>query len=60
MTDGMDLPTRLTATPDEVAAAVVKAIRRRRNVVYVRRAWRPIMFVIRAIPERLFKRMKHL
>ena len=60
MTDGMDLPARLTATPEEVAAAVVKAIRRRRDVVYVRRVWRPIMFVIRAIPERLFKRMKRL
>ena len=60
MTDGMDLPARLTATPEEVAAAVVKAIRQRRDVVYVRRVWRPIMFVIRAIPERLFKRMKRL
>ena len=57
MTDGMDLPARLTATPQEVAAAVVQAIRRRRDVVYVRRVWRTIMFVIRAIPERIFKRM---
>ena len=60
MTDGMDLPARLTANPEEVATAVVKAIRRRRDIVYVRRVWRPIMFVIRAIPERLFKRMKRL
>ena len=60
MTDGMDLPARLTATPEEVAAAVVKAIRQRRDIVYVRRVWRPIMFAIRAIPERLFKRMKRL
>ena len=60
MTDGMDLPARLTANPGEVAAAVVEAIRRRRDVVYVRRVWRPIMFVIRAIPERLFKRMRNL
>ncbi len=57
MTDGMDLPARLTATPEEVAAAVVKAIRQRRDVVYVRRVWRPIMFLLRAIPERAFKRM---
>ena len=60
MTDGMVLPARLTANPEEVAMAVVKAIRRRRDVVYVRHVWRPIMFVIRAIPERLFKRMKRL
>ena len=58
MTDGMDLPARLTATPEEVAAAVVAAIYRRRNVIYVRQVWRPIMFAIRAIPERVFKHMK--
>ena len=60
MTDGMDLPARLTATPEEVAAAVVAAVRQRRDVVYVRRVWRPIMFVLRAVPERLFKRMRRL
>ncbi len=60
MTDGMDLPGRLTATPEEVATAVVAAIRRRRDVIYVRRLWRPIMFVLRAVPERLFKRMSRL
>ena len=58
MTDGMDLPAWLTATPQEVAAAVVQAIRRRRDVVYVRRVWRPIMFLLRAIPESVFKRMR--
>ena len=56
MTDGMDLPPRLTAEPDEVARAVVRAIRRRRDVVYVRRTWRVIMLAVRAIPERIFKR----
>ncbi len=58
MTDGMDLPPLLTAEPEEVAAAVVRAIRRRRDVVYVRRIWRPLMFLVRALPERVFKRMK--
>ena len=58
MTDGMDLPPRLTAEPDEVARAVVRAIRRRRDVVYVRRIWRVIMLAVRAIPERIFKRTR--
>ncbi len=58
MTDGMDLPARLTATPEEVAAAVVRTIRWRRDVVYVRRVWCPITFIIRAIPERVFKRLR--
>ena len=58
MTAGMDLPALLTATPDEVAAAVAGALRARRDVVYVRRIWRLIMLVVRAVPERVFKRMK--
>ena len=58
MTAGMDLPALLTAEPDEVAAAVVRAVRRRRDVVYVRRIWRPLMFIVRAVPERVFKRLK--
>ena len=58
MTDGMDLPPRLTAEPDEVARAVVRAIRRRRDVVYVRRIWRVIMLAVRALPEWLFKRTR--
>ena len=58
MTAGMDLSAGLTADPDEVAAAVVMAIRQRLDVVYVRRVWRAISLVLRAIPERFFKRMK--
>ena len=58
MTAGMDLPALLTAEPDEVAAAVVRAVRRRRDVVYVRRIRRPLMFIVRAVPERVFKRLK--
>lgn len=57
MTDGMNLPTLLTAKPEEVAGVVVKAIRRRRDVVYVPHVWRFIMLALRAIPERYFKRM---
>ena len=58
MTDGMDLPARLTAAPEEVADALVDALRRRRDVVYVRRIWWPVMVLIRAVPERVFKRMR--
>lgn len=58
MTAGMDLPARLTATPEQVAAAVSKALRARRDIVYVLPIWRLIMLAIRAIPERVFKRLK--
>jgi len=47
----------LAVSPESVARAVVRAITRRRNVVYVPWFWRPIMLVIRMIPERVFKRL---
>jgi short-subunit dehydrogenase len=46
---------RLFATPEQVACGILKAIRARRDVVYVPWFWRPIMIIIRAIPERIFK-----
>jgi short-subunit dehydrogenase len=58
MTDGMKLPALLTAAPEEVAAAIGKAERRRRDIVYVRRLWRPIMAIVRALPEPIFKRTR--
>ena len=58
MLEGMATPAWLTAEPEEVANAVVDAARRRRDVVYVRGIWRPIMTLIRAVPERAFKRMR--
>lgn len=58
MTEEFDLPARLTATPDEVARAVLKGAARGRDVIYVRRIWWPIMTVICAIPEPVFKRMR--
>ncbi|MGV2019613.1 SDR family oxidoreductase [Agrobacterium sp. 22-223-1] len=58
MTEGMDLPAVLTASPNEVAVAIERAVLRKRNIVYVRPVWRLIMLIIRNIPERLFKKMK--
>ena len=58
MTEAMQLPALLTATPEEVAVAVDRAVRRRRDVVYVRRIWRFISLVLRTVPEPLFKRMR--
>lgn len=58
MTDGLALPTVLTATADEVAAAVSRAHRHGRSTVYVRRVWAAIMLVVRNIPEPVFKRSR--
>ena len=56
MTEGMDLPPRLTATPEEVAEALWRAVTGRRDVVYVKPVWRLGMAIIRALPEPLFKK----
>ncbi|WP_163846837.1 SDR family oxidoreductase [Pseudooceanicola aestuarii] len=58
MTEGMDLPGKLTAEPAELGAAVLRAVRRRRNVIYVRPIWWLVMAIIRNIPEALFKKMR--
>ena len=48
----------LWAQPERIADGVVKAIDRRRNVVYLPWFWRWIMLIIRHIPEPLFKKIK--
>ncbi|MCQ0090451.1 SDR family oxidoreductase [Roseovarius sp. M141] len=58
MTEGMDLPEKLTAAPQEVAVAIMQAVTKGRNVIYVRSIWRLVMLVIRNIPEWLFKKLK--
>jgi short-subunit dehydrogenase len=58
MTEGMDLPARLTANPDELANKIFEAIRSRKNIFYYKKIWFLIMIIIRNIPESLFKNMK--
>lgn len=58
MTEGMEIPAALTAQPDEVGRAVLNAVQKRKNVIYVRPVWRWIMAAIRAIPEPIFKKTK--
>ena len=47
----------LWASPEQVAKGIVKALDRRSETVYLPGFWWPIMFIIRAIPERLFWRL---
>jgi short-subunit dehydrogenase len=57
MTAGLDLPKKLTATPQQVANDIYKAQKNKKNVVYTIWVWRWIMFIIRSIPEWQFKKM---
>lgn len=47
----------LWATPDQIAHGIVRAIKRRRNVVYLPGFWWAIMCAIRHIPEAVFRRL---
>lgn len=58
MTEGMPLNPKLTASPQQVAKAVYRAAEQKKNVLYVLWMWKYIMFIIRNIPEFLFKKMK--
>lgn len=58
MTAGIEKKGPLWATPEQVAMGIVKAIERRRDVVYLPGFWRLIMLIIRSIPESVFKGMK--
>ncbi len=58
MTEGMDLPARLTARPEDLANAVERAVRNKQNIIYVKPLWALVMIVIRNIPERIYKRLR--
>lgn len=58
MTEGMNLPAKLTAQPSEVGEAVFNAVTRKRNLIRVRPIWTLIMAIIRNIPEPVFKKLK--
>jgi NAD(P)-dependent dehydrogenase (short-subunit alcohol dehydrogenase family) len=48
----------LFATARRAGRAVHRAIERRRDVAYIPWFWRPIMAIIRALPEPVFKRLR--
>jgi len=56
MTLNMDLPTFLTASPSEVALKIFEAVKKEKEIIYVKNIWRIIMFVIRLIPRSIFNK----
>ena len=48
----------LVASPQAVARLIVEAALKGKDQAYVPRFWRPVMLLLRLIPERIFKRMK--
>jgi short-subunit dehydrogenase len=51
------LPAPLVATPEQVASDIVRAVEKRKDVLYTRWFWAIIMMIIRSVPRFLFKRV---
>ncbi|MEQ9004145.1 MAG: SDR family oxidoreductase [Pseudomonadales bacterium] len=47
----------LWVSPDLVARDILRAVEGRRDVLYTPWFWRPIMWIIRSVPEPIFKRL---
>jgi len=58
MLDNMKTPGPLTASPSKVARDVYNAVVKRKDTIYTLWLWRPIMYIIKTIPEGMFKKMK--
>ncbi len=48
----------LLASPESVAQGIFRAIAKGKSVVYLPWFWRPIMLIVRSIPEAIFKRLR--
>lgn len=57
MTAGMKLSPVMTAEPEQVADAILKAQAKKADVIYTLARWRLVMAIIRAIPEPIFKKL---
>ena len=57
MTNHLDLPKILTATPNEISFDIIKSIKKKKNVVYTKWFWKWIMIIIKIIPESIFKKL---
>ena len=57
MTEGMDLPPALTASPDDVAEDIYTAFKKKKHVIYTKWFWKWIITIIQSIPETIFKRL---
>lgn len=58
MIENLKTPGPLTAQPKEVANDIYEAVTKKKNVIYTKGIWRTVMYVIKTIPEPLFKKLK--
>ncbi len=58
MTKDLSMPPFLVSQPEHVAKNIVNGIKRKKNVIYTPFYWIAIMFIIRLIPNFIFKKLK--
>lgn len=58
MTKDLSMPRFLVSQPDYVAKNIVNGIRKKKNVIYTPFYWIAIMFIIRLIPNFIFRKLK--
>lgn len=58
MTADLDLPTKLTAQPEQVGNAIFKAVEKKKSTIYVKPIWRLIMLIIVHLPKFVFHKTK--
>jgi len=57
MTQNLDLPKLLTVEPEIVANSIVKAIENRKDIIYTPTFWKYILFIIKILPNKIFKKL---
>tara|TARA_Y100001935_G_scaffold255190_1_gene267015 strand:+ start:7595 stop:8335 length:741 start_codon:yes stop_codon:yes gene_type:complete len=58
LTAELNLPSYLTASTDEVAKRIYKALTKNKDEIYIRAVWRLIMLLIKSLPYWIFKKTK--
>ena len=58
MTKGLPLPKILTNTKENVADDIFKAVINKKDIVYTGKIWKLLIFIIKLIPEKIFKTKK--
>ncbi len=58
MTEHLNLPALLTAQPEQLGTGIYNALKKKKNVIYIKWFWRWIMLIIVSVPEFIFKKKK--
>ena len=58
MISNLEKPGLLTSNTSNVANDIYSAVLKKKNIIYTMKIWRIIMFIIKIIPEEIFKKLK--